>query len=102
MRFTELRVSQSATVKNIRILCVLEELSVTNLRFYLQLFRTPFHVFKIYFWNKKTSFVALFNAGFQIVLLGQLTLTNSCLLMHSILVRINDRNRTSGNKHQFG
>ena len=36
----------------------------------------------------KTFFVALFNIVFQKVLSGQLILSNSCLLIHSILVGI--------------
>ena len=38
--------------------------------------------------GNKTSFIALLNADFQIALFVQLTSTNSYLLLHSILVRI--------------
>ena len=38
----------------------------------------------------------LYNAGFYMALLGQLTLINGCLLMHSALVRINEL------KYNFG
>ena len=40
--------------------------------------------------NNKISFAALFIADVQMTLLGQRTSTNSCLLMHSILVQINE------------
>ena len=68
-------VPQSATLKKSRILCFLEIFCA--------------RVFKNRFSNSKTYFIALLNADFQIPLFDQLTSTNSCLLMYSILVRIN-------------
>ena len=75
-----------------KILCFLEELAVTKI-LYMQLVCTLVHVLYNYFSNNKISF---FNVDFQIALLGQLTSTNSCLLMHSILVRINALKRNFG------
>ena len=43
-----------------------------------------------------------FNGGFQITLLGELSATNSCLLMHSILVWIDGLKCNFENKNQFG
>ena len=57
-----------------------------------------FSAFQNDFLNNKTYFVALFNADFQIALLDQLTSTNSCLLMHPILLRINLLKYNSGKR----
>ena len=56
----------------------------------MQLFRTPAHAFTNDFSNNTSSFDALFNADFQIALLGQLTPINSCLLMHSRLNQLTE------------
>ena len=44
----------------------------------------------------KKHLLLLYNADFYMALLGQLILINGCLLMHSVLVRINEL------KYSFG
>ena len=90
-------VSQLAKVKEIRILYFLEELGLTKILYVTTSYTFPCCLIQT-FSNNKASFVALFNSGFQIALLGRLTLTKSCLLMHSILVQINRLKYNFGKK----